>query len=185
MTINALVCVVSAQPNDTWPKAVTVCDILRDPDAYASKMVAVRGRFSDTHEGWWLAGEGCDGVFQTGRYKWRSLLWLAALKEIQFMDPRRKAERSAFGLRDPSFEVDEQALGAFRTLARENQDKLSVKMTVTFLGLFETFHPRPLPSGSISVLGFGHEGAAPGQLIMKSVSLKDIVIETGSEPARR
>jgi hypothetical protein len=73
-------------------------------------------------------------------------------------------------------------VGAVRERQRRGKGASSEKVTVTFVGLFETREDLDSvvfqrPDGSLVGIGFGQAPGAPGQFFIDSV--KDIVVEFG------
>ena len=162
----AIACGVSPAAGE-WPKTITVCEVLKDPVRYNGKMVAVRGRVVSTGEGTWLIGEGCTDTIETAGYKWSASIWLES----------RKGE----ALHEVDFSRDEVAFTKFAALLKSKGDDGSKKLVATYLGLFETYEDLAqrivkYPSGELKGVGFGHLDSAPGQLIVRSVSLTDVQV---------
>ena len=150
-----------------WQRALTVCDILENHVKNNGKIVAVRGRLEITDEGTWLAGENCHSSLVTKGYRWQMIISLVRSK-----DPALPA--------DAVVQRDENSLQRFYATIR--QSPTAKKITVTYLGLFQTYEDlsrriAPNLGGNMIPLGFGHSGLAPGQLVVQSVSLKDLIIE--------
>ncbi len=184
---------IQAQQTD-WPPAVDICEVLRDPFKFNGQIIAVRGLFHATAEGWWLAGENCRNTLETKGYKWPQHVWLTSPEQIASMPAwLRQSQRTAWGLGEVPFAHPDEP--AFTQLFAKIKAVLSDppypepgdRITVTFLGQLETYNKldllvRRTSSGGISAVGFGHLGLSPAQLILKSVSLKDLIIEPAGHP---
>jgi hypothetical protein len=166
-----------------WLKTLSVCDVLRDLPKLNGQIVAVRGAFVATDEGWWLEADNCRDGLQTGDFKWPSHLWLTSPQAIASMDPRLKeTQRTAWGLGEIGFRQDKRAFAEFFATVKQRSSDQPVRIVATFLGLLETYKDltlriRRYPSGVVAGYGFGHLGASPAQVVLKSVSLTDIVVE--------
>jgi len=167
----ALVCAPLAIGQQTL-KTITVCELLQDPTKYNGKTIALRGEYSVGGHGLYLRGPDCDGLLITKGYRWPSSIWISLTrKEYQ------KRSMSFEHLLDAQIEV-----GAVRERQRRGKGASSEKVTVTFVGLFETREDLDSvvfqrPDGSLVGIGFGQAPGAPGQFFIDSV--KDIVVEFG------
>jgi hypothetical protein len=94
----------------------------------------------------------------------------------------KTTQRTAWGLGEIDFETDVEAFAVFRALLKKQEVAPVDRVYVTLIGLIETLRDR---SGSILPRGFGHLGAAPVQLIQRSVSVKDVVIERAAAAKER
>lgn len=169
---------ILAQP----PPMVTVCQALANPQKYNGRVIALRGIYESDVDAGGLAGVGCDPTLVTAGYTWPSLIWLTgptsrgALHKADFPPPdRAEYDRLAALLRKAGFD---------RHLYSPTQ-----MATVTFIGLFETYddlsqHVRSTSDG-LRGFGFGVEAAAPAQLLVKSISLDDVVIEPKRETPKQ
>jgi hypothetical protein len=169
----ALVCARVATGQQT-PKTVTVCELLQDPTKYNGKTIALRGEYSVGGHGLYLRGPDCDGLLITRGYRWPSSIWISLTRE-EYQQRSMRFEH----LLDVQVEV-----GAVRERERQRRGKgaTSEKVTVTFVGLFETREDLDSlvfrrPDGSLVGIGFRQVPGAPGQLFIDSV--KDIVVEFG------
>src|SRR5215470_5045881 len=68
--------VMSEANPDESVTLVTVCEILKDPQHFNGKTLAVLGRFNSTDEGWWLAEDACGFKLSSGSFDWPNLVWL-------------------------------------------------------------------------------------------------------------
>src|SRR5690348_7869773 len=153
--------------DDWWQRPLTVCDILKDHPKNNGMVVAVRGELEMTDEGTWLAGENCQSSLVTRGYKWQMIISLVRSK-----DPALPG--------DAVIQRDEKSFQRLYATLRRFQN--AKKITVTYLGLFQTYQDlsrrvAPNLGGVMTPLGFGHSGLAPAQLVVQSVSLKDLIIE--------
>ncbi len=138
---------------------LSVCEVLAQATRYNGRMVMVTGIDSGTDEGSWLRGEECP-EYQAGGRTWKAIVWVAS--------PQSADRRVDF-----AFDVDSLArsIAQFRRLRRNTLVRC---IAVTYTGIFETrtdwdAFTINYPDGRVTHVGFGHLGAAPAQLIMKSV----------------
>ena len=161
------------------PKIVTVCDILSKPLQFNGRMVTIRSRVEGTDEGGWLTGNDCPGALVTDQHTWPSEIALVAWAGLHHPPV------------DFGFDADSErrANARYKELRTRAPDRCIVW---TYTGLFET---RTNWSESIAVyadgtsklIGFGHGGEAPGQLIIKSVDDVSIIpnCSAGRSPKNR
>jgi len=167
MVVLLLACAADAQDVRS---VLSVCEVLQDPAKYNGQMIAIRGVVSLTDEGAWLTGHECQRPLITGGYKWLMLIWLTA--------PTHPDVRGTV-----NFERDDQSFLRYgEVLQREKYDPARDVLWVTHYGLFLTYsdlerHVRRYPSGEQRGIGFGHLNWAPAELVVKSWSTDDIVIE--------
>ena len=159
--------VASAQGDGKKEPVISVCEILSDPLRFDGKVVHIRARTRGTDEGSWFIDENCDGVFATDGYVWPSEIAMAPA-------PSLIAPRSQTYLHRVEFSFD------FESSQRLTQKAQMLLLTVpveclivTYTGIFETRSDwskskRVYSDGTWILLGFGHGGGAPGQLIPKS-----------------
>jgi hypothetical protein len=134
---------------------VTVCEILSNPLNYDGMFVTVRDRTAGTAEGLWLIGQECPGIFKTEGYVWKSLI--SVVKPGNYQVP---AVEFAFD------EASEDKLNPkYRKLRNVFPEEC---LRWTYTGLFETRKEWKWTRWKTPI-GFGHEGGAPGQLIVRSV----------------
>ena len=146
---------------------LTVCEVLSHPLLYDGQLVRVRGRVNGSDEGAWLVGDECPGVFVTNeQHVWPSTIFLATPSSTS--SGRTRLHSIDFEL-DP---VSERiADSKYRQLRTHIPDKC---IAWTYIGLFETRRDWAeaqvvYPNGTTKIIGFGHLGAAPSQIILKSV----------------
>ena len=164
-----LLCLVvrsSGAPLLEVPDVVSVCDLLSHASRYDGRLVHVRDRVEGTDEGRWFVGDECPAVFKTnGDHVWPSSVFLATpsatvvgrtrLHEVDFeydlagerrLEPKIEQLRAKFGDRCLAWAYT----GVFET--RTNWAAAKVEY----------------PNGTLRIIGFGHGGEAPAQLILKS-----------------
>jgi hypothetical protein len=167
MLLAALIVAMQAAAATPRPlKAVSVCDILaEDPARFNGKIVSIRGRLEATQEGTWLTGD-CKTHLITKGLTWGNLLW------VYVDDSDEDIERSWRTITD--------------TLSHLHADTQRDKILVTINGRLETRKSMDdavyqMPYG-LSKVGFGHMGAAPGEIDV--ISVQDVTIEHPSRNAR-
>jgi len=137
-------------------RVLTVCDILRDPLGFDGKMIRLRGRLSGTDEGNWLMGAGCPGVLVTDGYVWEPMIFIAA--------PASRGQIHSVDFAY-DFKSEERGRKRYRELLRRLPPSC---ITWTYVGVFETRKEwSKLMNGNPN--GFGHQNAAPGELLTKEV----------------
>jgi hypothetical protein len=161
-------CSVIAQPRSR-EQTFTVCEVFRDWATHSGHMIRIRGLLVSTPEGAYLNGEGCDGVLRTAGFSWPVVIWLTSPTHADV-------------LHKPDFAIDERAFGRFNEILRKKHFDPRQRIWVTYLGLFEAYdnlaeRVRRLPDGGLQGYGFGHLAYCPFQLVIKTVSLSDVVVE--------
>jgi hypothetical protein len=162
------------------PPAVTVCQVLSNPQRYDGRIIALRGTYRSAVDVGGLAGAGCDGILVTAGYTWPSFVWLASPAS------RGVLHKADFPPNPSAFEK----LAALLRQAGFDNHLYSAKLTatVTFVGLFETYGDLAQRVRSTSYgprgFGFGNDDGAPAQLLVKTISLDDVVIEPKPEAPR-
>jgi hypothetical protein len=146
----------------SWP-LVSVCQVLAAPQAFNGKVVRLRGAVMETDEGSFLSGERlCPNVYKADGHRWLSLV-----ARVDPGNPQR--------LHDPHFAYDarsEAGPSARYVLLRKTHPDRCILWTEA--GLFETrtdwsTSRITYPDGSSKYAGFGNDGIAPAQLLLKSV----------------
>ena len=160
----------------SWP-LVSVCQVLAGPQAFDGKMIRLRGVAAGTDEGGFLSATSqCSTVYKTGGYEWPR--WVA-------LTGPDNGQR----LHKPSFVYDAQSekipFGRYRLLQKRYPDRC---LLLTDAGLFETradwSKSRAVyPDGSSKYIGFGNDGVAPAQLLLKSVV--DVEVDPECAPQAR
>jgi hypothetical protein len=133
---------------------VRACSLLKDPYRYDGQMVHVRARTTGTSEGVWLDGAECPRVFVTDGHVWDSIISVAY--------------PGNYGVHPVDFDLDEQSKRRIKLKYERIPKPLHPEcLEWTFTGLFET--KRNWTYGIDGApIGFGHQGGAPAQLIVKS-----------------
>jgi hypothetical protein len=145
----------------TWP--LTVCDLITQRDSYDGKLVTVRGEVIGSPEGTWLdADPSCGYHLVTNGVVWPNTIALA-YPNNRSKDPNNHAD---FGI---DWNAEKQADAIVDRLGfRADTDHLYE----TFVGLFRTYtdlDKRVNPNMPDALrLGFGHLGAAPALLLIKT-----------------
>jgi len=153
-------------------RTMAICDLLRNPSQYNGKVIALTGLYSPGGHGLYLRGEGCDGVLVTKGYQWPSLVWIVSSEEEM-----RRRGRAIAPYMQALFQV---AAISRRELLRKGSGAKIAKVTVTFVGLFETRDDLAnavfqRPDGTVVGAGFGQVPGAPGQFFVDSV--KNVEVE--------
>jgi len=170
---SSFVLAVLAYAQQTKPEdVISVCDLLRKPSRYNGKTIAIRGTNFYGGHGSYLKGEGCDPVLITKYHPWPAVIWLSLGREEYDLrglnyEHRRKTE-------------DDKTEAVFRAMAAKGFKSEVAKMTLTYVGLFETRERFDEQIGKPDDFdgpekGFGAGGYAPAQLFVDSV--RDIVVE--------
>jgi len=157
---------------DEPPKAMTVCELLREPSKFNGKKIAIRGLYVPYEHGLYLRGEGCEMMPITKGRDWPAVISVVLSDEQM----RRR------GIDPGRFAAAESAITMAKlraTGARGGEAKIA-RVRITYVGLFETRdsfdgHPEKQADGRAVESGFGAGGAAPGQLFVDSV--RDIIVE--------
>ena len=153
---------VVADDVPSWP-LVSVCQVLAAPQTFDGKLIRLRGAVTETDEGSFLSGERlCPNIYKINGHRWPSLV-----ARVDPEDPRH--------LHDPHFAYDaksEAGPSAKYALLRKTHPDRCVLWTEA--GLFETRADWSrsritYPDGSSKYVGFGNDGIAPAQLLLKSV----------------
>ncbi len=159
-------------------KAISVCDVIKDPLRYNGKMVAVRGYLAQTDEGAWLAEDDCpEPLKAVSGFTYRNLIWL-------------QSAESPLALHRVDFTLDEKALEqVFRQAERLNRGPKD-RLRITYVGLLETWgNIRSCTfiggDGKEHPGGFGHLGAAPAQLLVKTAKDPEVVPYRSEEPPEK
>lgn len=145
------------------PKLHTVCDILRAPLQYNGQIVRVRDSLDGTDEGTWLKGENCPGVLVTDGHVWPSAIFLQT--------PNSNPHAHIHPI---PFKYDSESERRIKSKYQQLRIRLPDRCIAwTFTGLFETRQnwseaKITYYNGTSKLVGFGHLGDAPGQLILKS-----------------
>ena len=151
---------------------ISICDLLRRPSRYNGKTIAVRGTYFVGGHGTYLKGEGCDGVLVTKGHPWPSVIWLSLSRE--------ETERRGLDYEHKLRAEADMSAAVFRARAARDFKSDVAKVTLTYVGLFETRDGfdaqigKPDDAAGVEE-GFGDQGYAPAQLFVDSV--KDIVVE--------
>ena len=147
------------------PDTVSVCDVLKNRATYQNRIIALRGRWITDREGSYLRS-ACSKEDLGLHRAWSAgvaIAWSlrAATTEI-------------------SFEQDRSALHKVEKVLLKSRERGELgRVWITFVGKIETRHPLRVrtysPGGGPLTLGFGHLGAFPAQLVVKTA--KDLVID--------
>jgi hypothetical protein len=147
----------------TFPKTMSVCDVLQALTKYNGKAIAVRGTYSPWEHGLNLRGEECEGTLVSQGFKWPSIISIAL--------GQKEVESHGRDVRNVVKTTDELSAAIKRELQRRGPSAKVARVKVTYVGLFETHNDLDSRPGD----GFGPLNAAPGQLYVDSI--RDIVVE--------
>lgn len=156
---------IKQQP-DGPPPSLTVCELLSQPLRYDGQLVQIRGRLDGTDEGAWFVGDDCPGVFVTNEnHVWPSAVSLATSSSTSLGKTRLHSVDFEFNL-ESSRGLDPK----YQRLRSRVPEKC---ISWTYTGLFETRRDWAeakvvYPNGTTKVIGFGHLGTSPAQIIVKS-----------------
>lgn len=133
-----------------------VCAVFKDLPKLHGKDIEIAGYWEETDHGMFLRGH-CKSRLVTQGYHWIQAIWLARPSSIA----------------SPPFALDAPSVdAAYRAVERQRPSRGSYRVWATFIGRLETgdtllvatnghIGPRPL--------GYGHLGAYPAQLILRSI----------------
>jgi len=133
---------------------LTVCEILSQRMDYNGKLVSIRASIHSTGEGEWLDGKNCTGSITSDEYVWPSMI------AVQIADGRDFTS---------SYQASRKLRPKLKRIGRWAHEGCIVW---TYTGVFEsraTYEKVSYPNGSPTYIGFGHEAAAPAQLLLKAV----------------
>jgi hypothetical protein len=145
---------------------LSVCEVIEHRDEYNGKMVGVRGTLKGTDEGMWLtAAADCKYKLITKGFIWPNMVSL---------------EYPNNGSKDPAehtdFDVDWTAMNTVGIAIPKGFNPETDEIIKTYVGLFQTFadlESRFYSGGEHPLtFGFGHLGAAPARILVKTV--KDV-----------
>jgi hypothetical protein len=145
------------------PPTLTVCDILSTPLRYDGQLVRIRGSIDATDEGSWFVGESCSGIVVTEGHVWPSQIALV-MPDI----------RSELRLHSVDFQFDRESERRIdRKYAQLRRAVSDECLSWAYSGLFETRRDWSEAmviyfNGTRRLIGFGHLGESPGQLLLKS-----------------
>lgn len=143
-----------------------MCELLANPQAYDGLMIEVSGMIS-TGGGLWLSDGKCRSHITVGDYVFADIVALTDPQDRQF-----RLHPATFEWNKQDQDNLREALGQLRSALRPD-DRLNVHGRVveiqgTVVGLFETRRPiQRLVSRLGSPSGFGDQGIAPAQLLVK------------------
>ncbi len=143
-------------------KVLDVCEALSNLEKLDGHLVTIRGALG-TFQGWWLEGEQCaEHVEVKGHVFVDTISIQESTSLVRVHVPPFAASRKPFS------ELNE----ALHRLRDERE-----ALRVTIVGILETRQPRAKLLGSRGqLLGFGHLGVAPAQLLLREVV--DITIKS-------
>jgi hypothetical protein len=173
LLVHALVWAQGDQNHGVSPVTVTVCEALSKPLKYDGQVVQMRGRVNGTDEGTWFIGDNCAGIFVTdNNHIWPSMVFLATPSSTTVGRTRLHSVDFNFDLQS-SRRLEEK----YRQIRARVPDEC---ISWTYTGLFETRRDwstakATYPNGTSKVIGFGHLGEAPAQIILKSADDVSIV----------
>ena len=145
------------------PPTLTVCDILTTPLKYDGQLVRIRGSIGATDEGTWFVDDSCSGILVTEGHIWPSQIALV-MPDI----------RSELRLHSVDFQFDWESERRIRSkYAQLRRTVFDECISRTYTGLFETRRDWSKTkvmyrNGTRRLIGFGHLGESPGQLLLKS-----------------
>jgi hypothetical protein len=142
----------SAEQKPSTPKAITVCELLKNVAVYRGKIVNVRGIY------WNGLRQSCLEPFVTGSHAWPS-----ALDMIGSRFPVPETEPAAFRTDQKSWDE----LDAF--VLREAKAGHREEIWVSIIGLVRAPKSYIREDGQV-VGGYGHLGGFPAQLVVQRVS---------------
>ena len=158
-----------AQVADHQIPVLSVCEVIEHRDEYNGKMVGIRGAVEATDEGIWLtAAADCKYKLVTKGFIWPDMVSLEYPNNSS-KDPTEHTD----------FEVDWTAMNTVGIAIPKGFNPETDEIIKTYVGLFQTYadlgsHVFPeVPGGKYWLkFGFGHLGAAPARILVKTV--KDV-----------
>jgi hypothetical protein len=157
---------------------VTVCKALSKALQYDGQMVRMGGRVAGTDEGGWFVGDKCPAVFITENdHLWPSVVSLATPSSTTVGRTRIHSVGFTF-----DSESDRRVRGKYLRIHANVPDQC---ISWSYTGLFETRRDwstarMTYPNGTSKVIGFGHLGQAPAQIILKSADDVSVIPNCGS-----
>jgi hypothetical protein len=148
-------------------RILSVCDLIIHREEYNGRIVTVRGPTQGSEEGSWLAaGDECTYALVTKGVAWPIAITLA-FPNNKSKDPLDHADFAV----DWTLEKGEAA-AVRRMIQKGKFDPRSDHLEFTFVGLFRTYpdlEERVSPNIQNSARGgFGHMGAFPAKLLIKT-----------------
>jgi hypothetical protein len=146
-------------------KVISVCDLFDNLPSYRGKMVAVRGVYNYYS----LGQNDCSRPFVTGSRRWASALDMVG------------SHSAAFEGEPVPFTTNQQSWDNLdNTCIREGQLGHRVVIWATVVGEVRAPERYVLPSGAV-VLGYGHLGALPAEIVIRRV----VNVEVKPDPASK
>jgi len=148
-------------PKGSPVNPLTVCELLKEPLKWDGQIVTVRDHGRGSEEGAALIGVECPGIFVTDGHVWSSAIFLST--------PSLPGH-----LHSPDFTYDVESGRRMLAKGTELMKKAPLRCLLsTYTGLFETRRDWAsakvaYPNGTSGVIGFGHLGAYPAQLLLRS-----------------
>lgn len=179
----AVVSAEAAQSSGATLLTATVCEVLAQPLKYDGHVIQIIGRVAGTDEGAWLVGDSCPGVFVSSeRQVWPSTIFLTTPSATTLGRTRLHSVDFTF-----DFDSDRKQSQKYKELRRYMADRC---IQWTYTGLFETRTDWSkaevkYPNGTTRVVGFGHLGEAPAQMILKSADNVSPIPECGNNTSKR
>jgi|ERR1041385_4416255 hypothetical protein len=187
--VAVLPCIAVAQAkSDESVTLVTVCEVLKDPQHFNGKDLAVLGRFGYTDEGLWLSEDDCGFKLSTGSYDWPNLVWLHCCYEPApdppsgslVLDKDVLAEKIAQVRKTTKLKVQRRWVNSGivkdgKTESTSGWRDVKDDWAVVF-GRLEARSELKAPSGTGPNRywgnGFGHLAASPVQLVIRQKNIK-------------
>jgi hypothetical protein len=161
----------------------TVCEVLAHPLKYDGHVIQISGRVAGTDEGAWLLGDNCPGVLVSNKnHVWPSTIFLATPSATTLGRTRLHSVDFDF-----DFDSERKENQKYKELRRRTADRC---IQWVYTGLFETRADWSkaevkYPNGTTRVIGFGHLGEAPAQLILKSADNVSPIPDCGNRTSKR
>jgi hypothetical protein len=143
---------ISIADKPASPRVLSVCELLATPLSFNGKLVAVKGSVM-AYQGWWLYDDHCPSNITVQGRSFDNLIAITSPTDL-------------VRVHDVSFDTDDDSV-ALITKALGNSATGQPRIIATFVGMFETRQDLSLVSQNGAFRGFGHLGAAPGQLLLK------------------
>jgi hypothetical protein len=142
---------ISVTTKPPSPQVLSVCELLATPLAFNGKLVSVKGAIR-TFQGLWLYDDQCPSKITVQGRSFDSLIAITYPNSI-------------LRIHDVPFDTDDDSMALMSKAF--GPSALRPRVFATFIGVFETRDDLKLVSRNGRSLGFGDQGEAPAQLLLK------------------
>jgi len=169
LSLTAFMGVGFAQGKPEKPQNVGVCDVVKEPDRFNSKMITVRGRVSIAFERFELSAAHCasqesDGIWlEYGKGpKTQPTTWCCG--DLTPMDSLALTQNQDFRNFDRLLTAQRRVKGCYEWQC------YVYDVTATITGRLDAVTPKPDGNGNGVCSGFGHFGLYCARLVIQKVS---------------